>query len=71
MGSNPSRTDLIYTKEGFVESFATILDEESELSNADFDVLLLYLSRDKGAIAYDGKVSNSLFFGYGYELIRS
>ncbi|CEL08822.1 hypothetical protein ASPCAL11967 [Aspergillus calidoustus] len=55
MGSNPSRTDLIYTKEGFVESFATILDEESELSNADFDVLLLYLSRDKGAIAYDGK----------------
>jgi charged multivesicular body protein 7 len=46
-----------------------ILDEESELSGADFDILLLYLSRDKGAIAYDGKVSNSLFIGYGYELI--
>jgi charged multivesicular body protein 7 len=69
MGSNPSRTELIYTRDGFIESFATILDEESELSGADFDVLLLYLSRDKGAIAYDGKVSNSLFTGYGYELI--
>ncbi|KAL2797558.1 Snf7-domain-containing protein [Aspergillus keveii] len=55
MGSNPSRTELIYTRDGFIESFATILDEESELSGADFDVLLLYLSRDKGAIAYDGK----------------
>ncbi|KAL3496259.1 Snf7-domain-containing protein [Aspergillus germanicus] len=55
MGSNLSRTELIYTRDGFIESFATILDEESELSGADFDVLLLYLSRDKGAIAYDGK----------------
>ncbi|KAL3467760.1 Snf7-domain-containing protein [Aspergillus heterothallicus] len=55
MSASPSRTDLIYTKEGFVESFATILDEESWLSDADFDVLLLYLCRDKAAIAYDGK----------------
>ncbi|KAJ0419040.1 Snf7-domain-containing protein [Aspergillus carlsbadensis] len=55
MSSNPSRTELIFTKEGFIESFVTILDEESELSGADFDVILLYLSRDKGAIAYDGK----------------
>ncbi|KAL3444941.1 Snf7-domain-containing protein [Aspergillus insuetus] len=55
IGSNPSRTELIYTRDGFIESFATILDEESQLSGADFDVLLLYLSRDKGAIAYDGK----------------
>ncbi|KAL4931943.1 putative vacuolar sorting protein SNF7 family protein [Aspergillus undulatus] len=55
LGSNPSRTDLVYSKESFVESFGTILDENSELSDADFDVLLLYLSRDNSAIAYDGK----------------
>ncbi|KAL2851621.1 Snf7-domain-containing protein [Aspergillus pseudoustus] len=55
MRGNPSRTELIYTKDGFVDSFATILDEDSELSDVDFDILLLYLSRDKGSIAYDGK----------------
>lgn len=56
MGQNPSKTDLVYSKEKFVEEFASILDEGSQLSNADLDVLLLYLSRDSGAIAYDGKV---------------
>ncbi|KAL2829175.1 Snf7-domain-containing protein [Aspergillus cavernicola] len=55
MGATPSNTDLVYSKESFVGSFATILDEDSELSDADFEVLLLYLSRDSGAIAYDGK----------------
>ncbi|KAL5336406.1 Snf7-domain-containing protein [Aspergillus crustosus] len=53
--SSPTKTDLVYSKESFVKSFATILHEERELSDADFEVLLLYLSRDKGAIAYDGK----------------
>ncbi|KAI9037846.1 putative vacuolar sorting protein SNF7 family protein [Aspergillus affinis] len=52
---NPSKTDLIYSKERFVNEFATVLHEQSELSNDDFDVLLLYLSRDSGAIAYDGE----------------
>ena len=56
MGANPTRTDLVYSKENFMRSFATILQEDSELSEADFGVLLIYLSRDKGAIAYDGKV---------------
>ena len=56
MGQSPSNTDLIYSKESFVNEFGTILNQESELSEADFDVLLLYLSRDSGAIAYDGKV---------------
>ncbi|KAL4871131.1 hypothetical protein BDV12DRAFT_38051 [Aspergillus spectabilis] len=55
MGASPTKTDLVYSKESFVESFATIIDEDSELSGLDFEVLLLYLSRDKGAIAYDGK----------------
>lgn len=56
MGTNPSRADLVYSRGSFSENFATVLDGSSELSDSDFDVLLLYLSRDKGAIAYDGKV---------------
>ncbi|PYH96424.1 SNF7 family protein [Aspergillus ellipticus CBS 707.79] len=54
-GHNPSRTDLVYSRENFVNEFGTALDENSRLSDQDMDVLLLYLSRDSGAIAYDGK----------------
>ncbi|KAL1969755.1 hypothetical protein VTN77DRAFT_8308 [Rasamsonia byssochlamydoides] len=50
-----SRLDLIYSKEKFINDFSTVLHAETELSDADFDVLLLYLSRDINAIAYDGK----------------
>ncbi|KAL4998605.1 Snf7-domain-containing protein [Aspergillus recurvatus] len=55
LGATPSKTDLVFSKESFMETFGTVLDESSELSDTDFDILLLYLSRDKGAIAYDGK----------------
>ncbi|KAL5045488.1 hypothetical protein BDW71DRAFT_78401 [Aspergillus fruticulosus] len=55
LGASPSKTDLVFSKESFMETFGTVLDEDSELSDTDFDILLLYLSRDKGAIAYDGK----------------
>ncbi|KAF5866457.1 hypothetical protein ETB97_012009 [Aspergillus alliaceus] len=55
MERSSSNTDLVYSKESFVNEFGTILNHESELSEADFDVLLLYLSRDSRAIAYDGK----------------
>ncbi|OQD74835.1 hypothetical protein PENDEC_c009G02915 [Penicillium decumbens] len=54
-GGTSSKLDLIYSRESFVETFATILDDTTELSDSDFDVLLVYLSRDCGAIAYDGK----------------
>lgn len=54
--------DLVYTKEAFESEFGMALNGEMELSAADIDVLLLYLSRDVGAIAYDGKVC-SLFVG--------
>ncbi|KAJ5083549.1 hypothetical protein N7456_012976 [Penicillium angulare] len=54
-GGNSSRLDLIYSKESFTEEFATALNDTTELSDSDFDVLLLYLSRDCGSIAYDGK----------------
>lgn len=55
-GANSSKLDLIYSKESFVEEFASILHDATELSDSDFDILLLYLSRDRGAVAYDGKV---------------
>ncbi|EHA20255.1 hypothetical protein ASPNIDRAFT_55169 [Aspergillus niger ATCC 1015] len=50
-GNSPSKTDLVYSKESFVSEFAGVLDERSLLSDADMDVLLLYMSRDSGAIA--------------------
>lgn len=53
---NVSKLNLIYSKESFIEQFATVLHDATELSDADFDILLIYLSRDCGAIAYDGKV---------------
>ncbi|KAE8154758.1 Snf7-domain-containing protein [Aspergillus avenaceus] len=55
MGQSPSHTDLVYSKERFVDDFKTVLNQDSELSEVDFDVLFLYLSRDSGVIAYDGK----------------
>ncbi|GIJ89346.1 hypothetical protein Asppvi_008284 [Aspergillus pseudoviridinutans] len=55
LGDSRSKMDLVYSKERFTEAFATVLNKDSGLSSADFDVLLLYLSRDIGAIAYDGK----------------
>ncbi|GAQ06114.1 hypothetical protein ALT_3435 [Aspergillus lentulus] len=55
LGGSQSKMDLVYSKERFTEEFATVLNKDSGLSSADFDILLLYLSRDIGAIAYDGK----------------
>lgn len=56
LGAGTSKMDLVYSKDEFMRDFATTMNEDSELSAADFDVLLLYLSRDCGAIAYDGRV---------------
>lgn len=60
-GGRPSKLDLIWSKESFVEEYSTILHDATELSDSDFDVLLLYLSRDCGAIAYDGKVCGAIY----------
>ena len=57
-----SKMDLVCSKEAFINEFAGILDEGTELSEDDFDVLLLYLSRDSGSIAYDGKVCSVHLF---------
>lgn len=55
-GGTSSKLDLILSKEQFAEKFAGILNDATELSDLDLEVLLIYLSRDSGAIAYDGKV---------------
>lgn len=55
-----SPLDRIYAKEQFCEEFATVLDSAAELSDADFDVLLVYLSRDSKAIVYDGQVGHCI-----------
>lgn len=57
-----SLPDRIYSKEKFISEFAAVLDHDSKLSPADIDVLLLYLSRDSDAIAYDGQVCEHFFF---------
>jgi len=44
-----------------MNEYAGILDAGVDLSETDFDVLLLYLSRDSGSIAYDGKVGYLCF----------
>ncbi|KAJ5398099.1 hypothetical protein N7509_006212 [Penicillium cosmopolitanum] len=54
-GYKPSKLDLIYSKESFVERFSDVLHDATEVSDADFDILLVYLSRDYGVISYDGK----------------
>lgn len=56
LSRSSSKIDLIYSKESFANEFGNVLSRESQLSATDFDVLLLYLSRDVGAIAYDGEV---------------
>lgn len=55
-------TDRVYSKESFVAEYASILSQNTQLSPTDFDVLLLYLSRDTDAIAYDGQVCTAIFW---------
>jgi charged multivesicular body protein 7 len=51
-----SRVGRIYSKDMFQEEFGHVFSEERALSSQDMEVLLKYLSRDKGAVAYDGNV---------------
>ncbi|KAH0547721.1 hypothetical protein FGG08_000211 [Glutinoglossum americanum] len=50
-----NRVDRIFSKDMFVKQFAKVLSDKHELSDTDFTALLIFLSRDKGEIAYDGK----------------
>ncbi|KAI5457194.1 Snf7-domain-containing protein [Mariannaea sp. PMI_226] len=50
-----SRFDRIFTKAQFKRAFSAGLVKGQRISDTDFDVLLLFLSRDKGIIEYDGQ----------------
>jgi charged multivesicular body protein 7 len=50
-----SRVDRLWSIGAFKEEFRDVLGSGKELSNADFDVLLRYLQRDKGLVSWDGE----------------
>ncbi|KAF6829884.1 snf7 family protein [Colletotrichum musicola] len=51
-----TRFDRTYTKSHFRKTYADTLVENRSLSETDVDILLVFLSRDKGLVIYDGKV---------------
>ncbi|KKA28297.1 hypothetical protein TD95_003013 [Thielaviopsis punctulata] len=54
--------ERIFTKDKFIQQFATEIIENTRLSYADMEALLVFASRDKGAIAYDGKTVKLLTY---------
>ncbi|KXH36880.1 Snf7 family protein [Colletotrichum simmondsii] len=56
VSSADSRFDRTYTKTHFQKTFADKLVQDRRLSETDVDILLVFLSRDKGIVVYDGKV---------------
>ncbi|KAJ6780471.1 hypothetical protein PWT90_01837 [Aphanocladium album] len=56
MAEHTSKFDRVFTKSQFYNTFASDLIGGQRLSEADMNVLLIYLSRDKGIIEYDGKI---------------
>lgn len=50
-------TERIYSRQLFEQIFGNVLGNEDQLSSRDFDVILVYLSRDEKIISYDGTVS--------------
>lgn len=56
MAEHTSKFDRVFTKSQFYTTFASDLVDGQRLSEADINVLLCYLSRDKGIIEYDGKI---------------
>ena len=53
--ATPSRLDRTFTKAHFQNTFASELVTGQRISEADLDILLRFLSRDKGLIEYDGR----------------
>lgn len=56
MAEHTSKFDRVFTKSQFYNTFASDLIAGQRLSEADVNVLLRYLSRDKGIVEYDGKI---------------
>ncbi|KAM5354332.1 hypothetical protein ACJ41O_000981 [Fusarium nematophilum] len=55
MAERTSRFDRVFSKAQFQKAFSAALVKDQHLTDADLDVLLKFLSRDKGVIEYDGK----------------
>jgi charged multivesicular body protein 7 len=55
VGQMQSRFERTFSKAHFYKTFADQIVDGKQLSDVDLDVLLRFLSRDKGAILYDGK----------------
>ncbi|KAJ2983734.1 hypothetical protein NQ176_g492 [Zarea fungicola] len=56
MAEHTSKFDRVFSKTQFYNTFASDLVDGQRLSEADMNVLLCYLSRDKGLVEYDGKI---------------
>ncbi|EGX95770.1 Snf7 [Cordyceps militaris CM01] len=56
MAEHTSKFDRVFTKAQFHSTFGADLVPGQRLSGADVDVLLRYLSRDKGLVEYDGRI---------------
>lgn len=55
MADKSSRFERVFSKAQFQKAFSAALVKDQRLSDTDLDVLLKFLSRDKGVIEYDGK----------------
>ncbi|KAH6889115.1 Snf7-domain-containing protein [Thelonectria olida] len=55
MAEKASRFDRVFTKAQFQKAFSGSLVKGQHISDTDVDVLLQFLSRDKGVIEYDGQ----------------
>ena len=56
MGRKPNRMDRTYPMSLFKREAAKALDVEGDLTDTDLSVVLKYLARDKGLVAYDSQV---------------
>ncbi|OBT61654.1 hypothetical protein VE03_08415 [Pseudogymnoascus sp. 23342-1-I1] len=55
MGNHTSRVDMIYSKLMFYRDYGDVLTDKRHISQRDLEVLLTYISRDKGLADYDGQ----------------
>lgn len=55
MANRTSRVDMIYSKQMFSRDYGDVLTDKHHISHRDLEVLLTYISRDKGLADYDGQ----------------
>lgn len=55
MANHASRVDMIYSKHMFYRDYGDVLTDKHQISQKDLEILLTYISRDKGLADYDGQ----------------